>query len=335
MTLFGFCRKRLCKTAASNPALAIVLTVALAMFASPAAHAWGCQGHETVALIAEMHMTPQTLAKVNQILKDSPIDPALSRYCKETGLPPMADAASWADDLRSLRPEASPWHYIDIPRGGTRAEIAASCPEKEGCITKALRTQVEILRAAASTPQQRADALRFIIHFVGDIHQPLHDTTNNDRGGNCIPVEFFGTEPVARNPQSESFSPNLHSVWDSSIVGRMARDKTVQQFAKEVEAAQASRMDGWMSGALDFDAWAWEGHEIAESVTYGKLPHLIPVEKSVEINSCADDNHIAARMLALHEDLEQPYQDASAPVVQQQLAKAGARLAALLNDIWK
>jgi hypothetical protein len=331
MTSFRFFGSRIYRIAAMIPAAAI----ALAIFASPAAHAWGCQGHETVALIAEMHMNPQTIAKANQILKDSPVDAAVNQHCKEADLTPMASVASWPDDIRGGRPETAPWHYVDVPRGGTRADFPAACPEKEGCVTKALRTQVEILRAASSTPLQRADALRFIIHFVGDIHQPLHDTTNNDRGGNCVPVEFFGAEPQTRNPQSESYSPNLHSVWDSGIVGRMAGDKTVQQFAAEVNAAQTSRISGWMTGTMNFEDWAWEGHELAESVTYGKLPHAIPVEKPVEMTSCADDNHLGARMLALHEDLEQPYQDVSAPVVQQQLAKAGARLAALLNDVLK
>jgi hypothetical protein len=329
MTSSVFCRTRLCKIAAIFPLLAI------ALFASPPAHAWGCQGHETVALIAEMHMTPQALAKVNQILKDSPPDAAINRFCKETGLTPMAEASTWADDIRSLRPEASTWHYIDIPRGGTKADFAAACPEKERCVTWSLRTQVEILRAAASTPQQRADALRFIVHFVGDIHQPLHTTTNNDHGGNCVPVGFFGTEPQLRNPQSESYSPNLHGVWDTSIVGKVVGDKTVQQFAKDLDTANASHISGWISGTSNFDDWAWEGHELAENTVYGKLPHLIPTEKPVETLTCADDNHVAARNLALHEDLEQPYQDASSPVVQQQIAKAGARLAALLNNVLK
>jgi S1/P1 Nuclease len=331
MTLFTFFRSRVGRSAVTTSAIAIVI----AMFASPAAHAWGCQGHETVALIAEIHLNPQTLAKVNQILKDSPPDAAISRFCKETGLTPMSEASTWADDIRSARPEASTWHYIDIPRGETRADIAASCPEKERCVTWALRAQVEVLRAAASTPQQRADALRFIIHFVGDIHQPLHDTTNNDHGGNCVPVGFFGTEPQLRNAQSESYSPNLHGVWDTSIVGRVVSDKTVQQFAKDLDAANASRISTWMSGTTNFDDWAWEGHELGESAVYGKLPHLIPVEKSVETPTCADDNHVAARNLALHEELVQTYQDASAPIVQQQIAKAGARLAALLNDVLK
>jgi hypothetical protein len=330
MTLLGDFRTCICRIVGSVP----VLAIALAMVASPAVHAWGCQGHETIALIAEMHMTPQAVTMANKILKDSPLDASINRYCKEMGLTPMAEASTWADDIRSARPEASTWHYIDIPRGGTKADIAAACPEKERCVTWALRTQMKILIDNSSTPSQRADALRFIIHFVGDIHQPLHDTTNNDHGGNCVPVEFFGAEPQLRNPQSESYSPNLHGVWDSSIVGRVVGDKTVQQFAKELDATLASQVSGRMDGSTDFDVWAWEGHELAEGVVYGKLPHLIPVEKPVETATCADDNHVAARNLALHEDLEQPYQDVSTPVVQQQLEKAGLRLAKLLNQIW-
>src|SRR5258708_3927352 len=86
-------------------AAVIISALMIAILASPAAHGWGCQGHEAVALIAEMHMTPQALAMANKTLKDSPIDPALSRYCKETGLSPMAEASTWADDFRSVHPE--------------------------------------------------------------------------------------------------------------------------------------------------------------------------------------------------------------------------------------
>src|ERR1700689_1866029 len=103
MTTFASFASRTYRTAS----VISTMLIAFAIFATPAARAWGCQGHETVALIAEMHMSPQVLAKVNQILKDSPIDPALNRYCKDAGLTPMADAASWPDDLRGTRPEAS------------------------------------------------------------------------------------------------------------------------------------------------------------------------------------------------------------------------------------
>jgi hypothetical protein len=336
------CRARIVKLAMS-----ISLLAAAAMsFGSPAAEAWGCQGHEMVALIAEMHLNPHALAMVNQILKDGPIDPALSRYCKETGLTPMADASTWADDIRSVRPEAANWHFIDIPRGAAKDDIEKYCevpeapgsptpPVSTGCVTKALREQVAILRAPDSSPQKRADALRFIIHFVGDIHQPLHDTTNDDRGGNCVPVTYLNSsEPQLRNPQTESYTPNLHGVWDTNILVTAMNGKTVQQFAAELDSAFASQMAGWRAGGTDFDQWAWEGHQIAEDVVYGKLPVAIPIEKPVALNDCSGDNHIGQRMFSLHEDLEQPYQDVSAAVVRAQIAKAGTRLAMLLNGIW-
>ncbi len=333
MTSFASFTKRIYRFVAIIPALLI----ALAIFATPSAHAWGCQGHETVALIAEMHLNPHALEMVNKLLTDYPRDPALNKYCKETGLTPMADAAPWADDYRSVHPETEGWHFIDIAGDATKKDEASFCPEKIGCLPKALQAQWDILRGTDSTSQQRAEALRFVIHFMGDIHQPMHDTGNNDQGGNCVPVEFFGAMPQLRNPQRESYSPNLHGTWDSGIFGRMMGDKTVQQFAAEINTAQAVQISGWMVGGTNVDPWnwAWEGHEVAVNVAYGKLPHAIPVEKPVEMTSCADANHVSTRMLALHEDLEQPYQDATAPVVQQQIAKAAARLAGMLNEVWK
>jgi hypothetical protein len=314
-------------------------------FCSPAAHAWGCQGHETVALIAQMHLTPHALAMVNQILKDGPIDPSLNRYCKEPNLDPIADASTWADDARSIHPEATNWHFIDIPRGAAKADIEKYCevltdpasptpPASTGCVTKALREQLAILRAPDTNPQKRADALRFVIHFVGDIHQPMHDITNNDRGGNCVPVGFMGTESQLRNPQTESYSPNLHSVWDTNILVTNEGAKTVQQYAAELDAAFAGQMAGWRATGENFDDWAWAGHLIAEEVSYGQLPKPIAIEPPRPVNDCSSDDNIGNRMFALHEDLEQPYQDASAVVVRQQIAKAGTRLAMLLNEIW-
>lgn len=337
-----------------NFAVGVLVVAAALLFGSPSARAWGCQGHEEVALIAQMHLNSRALAMVNQILKDGPIDPAWSRYCRETGLDPIAYAATWADDLRTLRPESYNWHFIDIPRGASKGDIQKYCelleapgsptpPVSTGCVTKALREQIAILRAPESSPQKRADALRFVIHFVGDIHQPMHDTTNNDRGGNCVAVEFFGVEPQLKIPQNQPgalipetpyYSPNLHSVWDTRILSKAENGKTVQQFAAELDAEFAAQMPGWRAEGIDFDAWAWEGHQLAEEFAYGKLPKPIPIEKPVAVKDCSGDNNIMQRMFDLHEDLEQPYQDATAPVVRSQIAKAGTRLAMLLNGIW-
>jgi S1/P1 Nuclease len=300
----------------------------------PRASAWGCKGHQTVALIAESVLTPRARAAAEKILTDDPIDPSLKRYCDPTGLDAFADSSTWADDYRTQHPETGDWHFIDIPRGARRTNLAQYCPEDKGCSTGALADQVAVLRLRHATAQQRGNALRFVIHIVGDIHQPLHDTTNNDRGGNCVPVAFFDKMPMETNAQAESYSPNLHGIWDTNILEKFTASETSQQFADSLAAKFVARMKTWQAQPANFMAWAWESHQLAETVTYGKLPHKIPVEKPVAIMSCADDGHVSMRMLQLNETIGDDYENASQPVIEEQLAKAGARLAALLNSIW-
>ena len=312
----------------------VFLTAAIIFCVPSSAWAWGCEGHQVVALIAERNLTPHALAMVMQILRDGPIDPSLSRYCKEGGADPMADASTWADDIRPLRPEAAPWHYIDIPLGTSHREIAKFCPLPESCVTQAITDEIALLRSPGIDPQKKADALRFLIHFVGDLHQPLHATSNSDQGGNCVPVAFFDALPQLRNPETESYAPNLHGVWDTNILAKATEGKTVEQVASELEESFRAKITRWKKDSADMNGWAWESYLLAQKVVYGKLPVRIPVESPQLVKSCVDDNHVSARMLKLDERLEQPYQDAAAPVVQQQIAKAGARLALLLNQVW-
>jgi hypothetical protein len=314
-----------------------IVAVALiaAVLCSPAkARAWGCEGHQVVALLAEMHLTPHALAMAKQILAEGPIDPSLSRYCKEGGADPLADASTWPDDIRGQRPETAPWHYVDVPLGTTRREVEKFCDPKEGCVTRAILDQLAILREEHSDLQKRADALRFLIHFVGDLHQPLHAATNNDEGGNCVPVAFFGLAPQLRNPQSESYAPNLHGVWDTNILGKATTGKTVEQVAAILDRSYRAKFAGWQAGPADVDAWAWESFQLARKKAYGKLPVHVAAETPQPVKSCTDDNHVSARMLKLNERLGDPYQTMASPVVKERLAQAGARLALLLNQLW-
>ena len=188
-----------------------VLGAALILMLSPVrAWPWGCEGHQAVAMIAEKHMTAHALEKANKLLQSEPIDPALSRYCTSQGLDLMADSATWADNVRSLRPETSPWHFIDISRGAQRSTLAEFCPASTGCVTGAIEHQVELLRANETDARVRADALRFVIHLVGDLHQPLHCVSNNDMGGNCVPVDFFGNAPVVGSTDPVATGPFTH-----------------------------------------------------------------------------------------------------------------------------
>jgi hypothetical protein len=319
------------RTRVSDGALAMA---AILLLCPVQAWPWGCDGHEAVAMIAEKHMSAHALERANQLLQRQPIDPALSRYCASQGSDLMVDSSTWADDIRSARPETSEWHFIDIPRDAPRSALAESCPASTGCVTSAIQHQLELLRSVSNDPRVRADALRFVIHFVGDLHQPLHCVSNNDMGGNCVPVDFFGNAPVVRNPQFESYAPNLHAVWDSAIIQRMRGMDSVAHWADSLDEQFSPQEAGWQKAGINVEGWAWESHELADSMVYVKLPVAIPVEKPVLVKSCVDDNHVSTRMLKLHEQVSQAYVDGVAPAINEQIAKAGIRLAMILNQVW-
>ena len=115
---------------------------------STAAHAWGCEGHQIVALIAMKHLQPQVASQVNAILAASPVSAALHRYCRNLGLPPIADAATWADDYRTEHPDTGPLHYVNIPLNATRDkyEVAQIC--ESGCVIDAVAKYVQQLKTS-------------------------------------------------------------------------------------------------------------------------------------------------------------------------------------------
>jgi hypothetical protein len=140
---------------------------------------------------------------------------------------------------------------------------------------------------------------------------------------------------MERNVQSESYAPNLHSIWDAGIVQRLKGTEPVAQWADSLDREFSAQVSAWQKEGVKLDDWAWEGHELADSVVYAKLPAPIPVEKPVAVKSCSDDDHVSTRLLKLREQVAQAYLDAVAPTVNEQIAKAGVRLAMILNQIWR
>ncbi len=106
---------------------------------------------------------------------------------------------------------------------------------------------------------------------MGDLHQPLHTTANNDQGGNCTPVQFFEEEKIA----------NLHSVWDGMALNRHLKDRNekLADFVDRIDQQFASKRAGWVKNAPEFEKWAMEGHAIAQKVVYVNLEPKPPVEK--------------------------------------------------------
>lgn len=302
------------------------------MLCPPPTHAWGCKGHETVALIAEKHLSPEAREFVLALLKENPIDPEVKRYCGTAVNDPMGDASTWADDVRAER-KNGPWHYIDIPRGTQRGDgnLEPYCG-KDGCVTEALTAQIAILKNKSAEPAKRAEALRYVIHFVGDLHQPLHSTTNDDEGGNCVALKYFRRKP---REHAHGFSPNLHSIWDSAILDRDSEGADPHEYAERLEETYSSSMEQWQKTGIHIDEWVWESHNYAEKNVYEPLTPKVAIERPTPVHVCTDDNNIGARLLDEHIAVGEAYQDQAAPVVEHQIAIAGVRLAAILNEAAK
>lgn len=170
--------------------LAATLGGALAL-PSPAA-AWGAIGHRITGAIADENLSGVARAQVRLLL----------------GEEDLAEAATWPDDMKSdpsefWQKKASPWHYVTVREGD--AYKPSDAPPEGDALTALPRFAATLRDPKASLDDKRL-ALRFIVHIIGDLHQPLHAGGGNDRGGNDVKVTWFGKET------------NLHSVWDSGMI---------------------------------------------------------------------------------------------------------------------
>ncbi|MBI3758710.1 MAG: S1/P1 nuclease [Deltaproteobacteria bacterium] len=239
---------------------------------------WGPEGHEIVARIAQFYLTDNAKQQVSGILH---------------GSTDLAAIANWADQVRPQRPDTAKWHFIDIPRTADSIDPARDC-DSANCVTEQAKRFAAILSGSASGDKE--EALKFLVHFMGDMHQPLHCANDNDRGGNDVHVNFLGDGHT-----------NLHKVWDSGLLGQM--DDQDQLTADLITAITPANKLAWSQGAPD--DWALESHDKAVSVAYKNVPKR------------------AGRRLPT---LDESYEAAADPVVTEQLQKAGFRLAMVLNQ---
>jgi S1/P1 Nuclease len=297
--------------------------------ASPqAVYAWGCNGHHIIALIAERHLNDHARAAVDALLTADPIDPKLARYCKDEALDPFVSSATWADDAKRGEGTGT-WHYIDIPRSLTQGNLTRYCEpagsvnggSRTGCVVSALYDQLAILRDRSANDRPRA--LRYVIHLPGDLHQPLHVSDNGDRGGNCVPLRF-GASPRATN---------LHSLLDSGLVDAALSERglTAAELAEHLDVRYRKDSEAWGSREADLERWVWEVHHVAIETTCGKLRPAIPVEPTDASSDCAAET---AKVRALNIVAGRDYQGAAMEAIEPLFAKAGYRLAGLLNELW-
>ena len=210
-------------------------TIALAAILIPSAcFAWGRDGHRIIGYIAAKYLTPQAAAAVKDLL----------------GNESLADVSTWADQIRRKRKHTAPWHYVNPVPGSDGLNL--DCPE-QGCVVSAIIEYSHVLRDKNASRQQRIEALKFVVHFVGDIHQPLHVGRARDKGGNDIKVTFFENRT------------NLHSLWDSGMIRRTKKGWT--EYAAEL-TAKITPQQRVLYGTLDPAVWANESHRLAHSNAY-------------------------------------------------------------------
>jgi hypothetical protein len=278
----------------------VFATALLTLAASPAALAWSALGHQMVGELAQRHISPAAQAQVALLLAGEP-DPTL------------AGVAAWADRLRDLDPErfkaTSRWHYVNTPPGqGCGYEPARDCPDGQ-CVIGAIEAQRKILADRSQPLEARRDALKFIVHFVGDVHQPMHANDKDDAGGNKFQVSLrtdLQPEAYARKNYVDGvMGTNLHSVWDFYILGSTGFGSdmpAVEPYAEKLDKLPWPPMppDGPATGP---EAWAGESCRLVDA------RHLYP---------------------AGHK-LDSAYLDAFRPLAEQRVRQAAWRLAQILD----
>jgi nuclease S1 len=265
--------------------LAAALLVVALLGAGGRLGAWGPQGHHIVALLAESRLTPAAYQAVDALL----------------GRDGFVAAATWADDIRKARPETYNWHFVDIPIDKATYQAERDCPatEKGDCVIAELTRARNVLRNASAPSDQRGEALKFVIHFVSDLHQPLHAIDNADRGGNDTRVLM-----------ADGRSSNLHAIWDSFLIQSRGLDEPayVAMLTRDMEQHPLD------PGPIDFVKWAEAAHQVALDAIYA-FPEFTPGTPPKEPVRLSD-----------------AYFRRAAPAVDRQLELAAVRLAAVVND---
>ena len=261
-----------------------------------------------VGTIAERYLTPQARQAVDGILNGERLGDHR--------------IANWPDFIRGNReyerlyPHNNLWHYIDVDVATPQADFTLPA-NGEDVVDQVARWQ-NVLGQRDASAVQRRDALRFLDHFVGDLHQPLHCALRNeDRGGNLLPIHSFRGEHFTLSGENErEHALNLHKVWDECLVAEAVNGGSFGDFVNGLEKdITPDRVAAWQKGTPK--DWAWDTHTLAVTHAYRfadgtALPHVAD-GKEIDLT---ESNYIAGNV----------------PIVREQLEKAAVRLARLINE---
>lgn len=265
------------------------------------AGAWGDLGHEVTALIAYRHLLPQARARLDALLAGDSDSLTAADF---------AARATWADKYRNAHRETAAWHFVDLeieqpdlPSACfglpplAKDQVASQGPAQDCVVNKIDEFSAELANPA-TTQAERILALKFLVHFIGDLHQPLHAADHRDRGGNCIGLATTIDQTA-----------NLHAYWDVAVVDALGTSAV--QIADKLDGLlDDAKIKAWSQGAPR--NWAMDTFELARGDTYA-----IPSKPT-----CQDGGSIA---------LSNEYQARAQQDAATQLLKAAVRMATALN----
>jgi len=280
-----------------------VCAVALLMatLAPGAVFAWGETGHRVVCQIAYDELKPAARVELDRLLAQDP------------GMESFADACLYADNPERIR-----WqdHFMNVPRS-TLAITVFDCPLAETCVLPAIRNDFLVVLNADASDMARVEAVKLLGHWVGDAHQPMHISFQDDRGANSIAVE---SEFVA-----DVENANLHGVWDYVIIAESLGDDYVA-IARELRQA----ITGRQRLAWRYDSpieWVNESFQLTISATTGYCFHKQGACWYEPDNMLLDEGEVWRNLR-----IDTEYVQTHAPTVSLRLQQAGVRLAQLLNQ---
>lgn len=204
--------------------------------------AWGPRGHEVVAHIAAMNLSPKARNAVAGLLGGE-------------AEAMMAISSNWADEIREARPQTAPWHFVNLELDGDMRYRAGRDCRGDACVVAQIARQEKILKSQAPRAA-KVEALKFLIHFIGDIHQPLHAADHHDRGGNQVQLRYRGQRMT------------LHHFWDDETVALLGPD--ARSVARGIDAATPPMQKRQLAGGSPV-FWAEMSASIAASDIYPEL----------------------------------------------------------------
>jgi hypothetical protein len=222
------------------------LVCLLIAFTVAHAHAWGTQGHSVIANLAYAQLTVKAKTEVDRLLA---LEPGAT----------LASISTWADETRNKT--TAPWHYVNFPRDTCTYDATRDCPDGQ-CVVGAIDRQLAIL-ASNAPDEKRLNALKYVVHFVADVHQPLHAGYADDRGGNKYQVQAFGR------------GTNLHALWDSGLIEHTGMDVAamtakllaIPEAAGDVDAARVAEDSCRVVGTAGFYPGRKVGADYVERFT--------------------------------------------------------------------